>query len=231
MKNILSLTILLCLGCATAAADSSEVLTAEKAGTPNSTLLANPGEVLADAVIKASGGDHWPQLKTLDFTFNVAHDEKQLSTVKHHWDLEAKTDTVEWNGKNVTVKLDEKNDAGDAKAAYQRWVNDSYWLLAPLKLRDSGTHIADKGEQQVEGKTYRMLEMTFDHVGLTPGDKYHFYIDPATNLVRRWDYMPTPEKTVSGTWEKYEDFGGLKLATEHEFGGKRIYFTGVAVKN
>jgi hypothetical protein len=35
---------------------------------------------------------------------------------------------------------------------------------------------------------------------------------------------------MHGTWEKYERFGGLKLATEHNFGGKMIRFANVAVK-
>ena len=34
---------------------------------------------------------------------------------------------------------------------------------------------------------------------------------------------------VSGTWDDYKDFGGLKLATSHQFGDKRIFFTDVQV--
>src|SRR5437879_279123 len=84
---------------------------------------------LADAVIKASGGDVWPRVKAIDFTFNVAQGEKQLMSAQHNWDVQAQTDTVTWNGKTVTVNLREPDSDADAKAAFQRWTNDSYWLL------------------------------------------------------------------------------------------------------
>lgn len=190
-------------------------------------------EQLADAVVRASGGEVWPRVKTLDFTFNVEENGKVTFSATHHWDVAAGTDAVSWGGKTAVADLKTGAatgaEAGDAQAAYKRWVNDSYWLLAPLKLRDPGTQLADKGERQIEGKTYRVLELSFQNVGLTPGDKYNFYIDPGTHLVARWDYMPAPGKMVSGTWEDYRDFSGLKLAISHRFGGKRIFFTGIKV--
>jgi hypothetical protein len=200
-------------------------------------------EQLAAAVVKASGGDAWPRVKTLDFTFNVEQNGKLLVSAKHHWDIAAGRDTVEWDGSKVTADVsgsfavnvnavpDNVEEAMQKqKEAHKRWTNDSYWLLAPLKLRDRGTHLADKGGQTIEGKTYHVLELSFDAVGLTSKDKYNLYIDPETNLLAHWEYMPSLDKTVSGTWENYQDFGGLKLATEHKFGDKRIYFTEIRVE-
>ena len=90
---------------------------------------------LAHEVMKASGGDKWAKVKRIGFTFNVIDkDGKPAMGAKHDWDLRAGTDTVTWKDKTVTVKLMDKNDEGDAKAAYQRWVNDTYWLMMPLKL-------------------------------------------------------------------------------------------------
>ena len=216
--------------------------TTKTAREPKADLVADSAGVLADAVVKASGGDNWTRVKTLDFTFNVEQNGKLLMSAKHHWDVAAGRDTVEWGGKKAEVdvtgsfaiNLSEKVDDADTKLrdqqeAHKRWTNDSYWLLAPLKLRDSGVHLADKGEQQVEGKTYRVIELSFGAVGLTPKDKYNLYIDPETSLVVRWDYMPSPDKKMSGTWENYQDFNGLKLATEHRMDDKRIYFTDVRV--
>jgi hypothetical protein len=48
--------------------------------------------------------------------------------------------------------------------------------------------------------------------------------------VRRWDYMPSADKKISGTWDEYKEFGGLKLATDHQFGDKRIYFTEIKIE-
>ena len=121
------------------------------------------------------------------------------------------------------------NTDGDSRAAYGRWVNDSYWLLAPLKLLDRGTNLSYEGDGSIDGKKCEMLRLSFGKVGLTPKDNYLFYIDSETKMPVHWDYMPAPQKKVSGTWEKFQDFGGLKLATDHQFGDKRIYFTGVSV--
>lgn len=194
-----------------------------------SAALADEATALADAVVAAAGGDHWPQVKTLDFTFNVAQGDKVLLSAAHHWDVWKNTDAVTWKGKSATVNLNEKNDAGDAKEAYARWVNDSYWLLAPLKLRDRGTTLTAQDEQTVEGEKLLGLQVAFEKIGLTPGDHYNFYIDPKTHLVRRWDYMPSSAKKIPATWENYQNFGGLQLATEHKMGDKRIYFTDVKV--
>ena len=184
---------------------------------------------LADAVVAASGGEAWAKIKTIDFTFNVEGNGRLAFSAKHHWDRVAETDAVSWGGKTAVADLKTMTGEGDAKEAYKRWVNDAYWLLAPLKLRDPGTHLADKGEQRVDEKTLHVLELSFGKVGLTSGDKYNFYIDPETRLVARWDYMPAPGKKTSGTWENYQDFGGVKLATEHRFGDKRIFFTDISV--
>jgi len=186
---------------------------------------------LAKEVVKASGGDNWSKVKRIQFTFNVVDkDGKPAMAAKHDWDLRAGTDTVTWKDKTVTVKLADKNDDGDAKAGYQRWVNDTYWLMMPMKLLDGGVKLAHGGTQDVEGKKYEVLNMSFDSVGLTPGDKYTLYVDPQEKLVRRWDYMPSAEKKTSGTWDGYEQFGPLKLATKHQFGERQINMSDVKVE-
>ena len=73
------------------------------------------------------------------------------------------------------------------------------------------------------------IAATFEQVGLTPGDQYQLYIDPQSKLVRRWDYMPSPDKNTTGTWDEYKPFGPLTLSTEHRMGNRRIFFTDVAV--
>jgi hypothetical protein len=184
---------------------------------------------LADAVVKASGGEHWPSVKRLQFTFQVEQPGKAepLVVAKHDWDVSGNKDTVQWAGKTVTVDLMAPNAEGDAKAAFQRWTNDSYWLLAPLKLRDQGVNLAYGGPQPLDGKTVETLNVSFGKVGLTSGDHYTFYIDPATSLPVAWDYMPAPGKKVHGTWTDYQETGGLKLSADHQFGDKRIRFLDV----
>lgn len=179
---------------------------------------------------KASGGEQWGNVKALRFTFVVEQDGNQLASAEHQWDVAAGTDRVKWKGKDVTVNLAAPAQDEDGKAAYARWVNDSYWLLAPLKVLDPGVNRAFEGQKESDGAMCDALKLSFGTVGLTPGDQYMMYIDPQTKLLRAWDYMPKPDAMMHGTWEKYQTFGGLKLATEHNFGGKVIRFADVAVE-
>jgi hypothetical protein len=184
---------------------------------------------LAGAVWKASGGESWPQVKTIDFTFVVEKEGKTVASAEHHWDVAAQTDHVKWKDKDVTVSLADPGTSEDAKAAYARWVNDSYWLLAPLKLKDKGLSLKAEGTKEIDGAPREVLTLSFGKVGLTPSDQYHLYIDPETKLVTSWDYMPEPGKSMHATWSDYQKSGGLNLATDHMMEGTRIRFLNVKV--
>src|SRR4051794_38235045 len=108
-------------------------------------------------VWKASGGENWPKVKKIRFTFVVEADGKQVASAKHIWDVAAGTDEVEWKDKHATADLKNPPQDGDAKAAYGRWVNDSYWLLAPLKLRDPGVNVASEGTKELNGNNCEVL--------------------------------------------------------------------------
>ena len=124
-----------------------------------------------------------------------------MVSAEHHWDVAAQTDHVKWKGKDVTVNLADPAADEDGKAAYARWVNDSYWLIAPLKLKDRGVHVAQEASKTMDGAECEVLRLSFGQVGLTPNDQYRLYINPATKLVASWDYMPEPGKSMHGTWD------------------------------
>ena len=73
--------------------------------------------------------------------------------------------------------------------AYGRFINDSYWLLMPLKMQDPGVNLDYDGEATRDGETYDVIKLTFDHVGLTPGDTYWVFVNRKTHLVDRWEYI------------------------------------------
>jgi hypothetical protein len=178
---------------------------------------------LAQAVWQASGGENWPKVQAIDFTFAVEKGGKTAFSAEHHWDVVAQTDHVKWKDKDVTVSLVDPASDENAKAAYARWVNDSYWLLAPLKVKDRGVNLADEGMKEMDGAQRQVLRLSFGQVGLTPNDQYKLYIDPATKLVTSWDYIEKPGESTHSTWEGYQESGGLKLATDHKMdGGVRI---------
>ena len=188
----------------------------------------NPPALAMD-VWKASGGENWSKVKEIRFTFEVEADGKTVASAKHNWNVRAGTDEVTWKDKHAVVDLKSPPQDGDGKAAYARWVNDSYWLLAPLKLRDPGITSKAEGTKEINGGSCDTLRLSFGQVGLTPTDQYVLYVDPQTKLLRAWDYTPKEGAGMQATWEKYEKFGGLNLSTEHHFNGKTIKFTGVEV--
>jgi hypothetical protein len=199
------------------------------AETPSGTEPA-----LATDLWKASGGENWSNVKEIDFTFAVEQEGKTLFAAEHAWKIAEGTDTVKWKDKqgqdhNVTVNLTAPPADGEAKDAYARWVNDSYWLLAPLKIRDQGVKVEAGGPKDLNGTSVETIQLSFDKVGLTPTDRYVFYIDPQTKLPRAWDYIPSTGTGMQATWEKFQNFGGLNLATEHNFNGKTIRLADIKV--
>jgi hypothetical protein len=189
---------------------------------------------LATELWKASGGENWGKVKEIHFTFAVEQEGNRLFTAQHAWNVAAGTDRVKWKDKqgadhDVTVKLADAPKEGEAKDAYARWVNDSYWLLAPLKIRDPGVRVEATGPKDLNGTSLETLQLSFENVGLTPTDRYVFYIDPQTKLPRAWNYIPQTGEELQATWEKFQNFGGLNLATEHNFKGKAIKLVDVKV--
>ncbi len=189
---------------------------------------------LATDLWKASGGDNWSKIKEIDFNFVVEQDGKQLFIAQHRWNLAAGTDTVQWKDKlgkehDVMANLTNPAKEGEEKDAFARWVNDSYWLLAPLKIRDQGVKVEAGGPKDLNGASVETIKLSFENVGLTPTDRYVLYIDPQTKLPKAWDYIPQSGNGMQATWEKFQNFGGLNLATEHNFNGKSIKLTDIKV--
>jgi hypothetical protein len=206
--------------------------TTRPAAEPAPPSRLSEADALAAAVAEASGAAVWPKVSRLRFTFNVESEGKLAMSADHDWDVRANKATVTWKGKSVTIDLADPGDSDDAKTAFQRWTNDTYWILMPLKLFDAGVVRTLQPDQQHDGRTYRVLRLSFQGVGLTPGDQYDLLIDPETHLVRHWDYMPNPERKARFSWDNYQPYGGLKLAVEHKSadGKRRIYFTNVQVE-
>ena len=191
---------------------------------PNLQAQPKSADELADAVMKANGSDQWPKVKIIRWTFGGKN--------KHVWNLKENTDTVTIGDKTQTIRIDQKPTNDDDKKLFGRWTNDSYWLIAPLKIKDPGVMLSTTADEKIEGKDYHVLHLKFQDVGMTPGDQYNMYIDPKTMLVSYWDYIPSASKKTRWSWEGYKDFNGLKIATEHKFAGsdRKLEMTDVAVE-
>ena len=119
--------------------------------------------------------------------------------------------------------------AAKLRRGYEAWVNDSYWLVMPYKLKDSGVTSKYKGRgKTTEGIEADILDLTFKEVGVTPQNRYEVHVDAQEHLVRQWSFYReasdvAPAFTLS--WNNWQPYGNIWLADD--FGRSR--HTDVAV--
>ena len=203
---------------------------------------------LADEVMVALGGkDAWNATHYLRFDFAVEHGGRTIVNRAHTWDkwtgryrLEAKTKSgdpyvalLNVNTKEGTVFLKgRKLEGPEARKyldeAYGIWVNDTYWLIMPYKMRDPGVILRMDGEAKEGGATYDRVSLTFEGVGLTPKDHYTAFINRSTHLMDRWEFVLQGEKPppVPFDWRNWRRYGKVMLSNEKVSprDGTRIYF-------
>jgi hypothetical protein len=99
---------------------------------------------------------------------------------------------------------------------YEIWVNDSYWVFMPYKLKDSGVTLRSLGDgSMTDGRPADVLELTFHDVGVTPENKYHVYVARDSGLVEQWDYFDkaadeAPRFQVP--WHGWQRYDGILLS-------------------
>jgi len=204
---------------------------------PTSQALAgDKAHQLAEKTVEAMGGaEAWDAVRFVRFSF--------AGFRTHHWDklegrhrLEGKT--REGDAYVVLLDLDTKNGhawlngeklEGEPAAkwlenAWSAWINDTYWLVMPFKLFDPGVSLAYEGKETLDGNSYEKVRMTFDSVGLTPGDTYWVYFDPKSGLVSRWAYVlegwEEGREATAWTWGDWNKHGGVLLASERKMVGE-----------
>ena len=180
---------------------------------PTTPTAQQRADQLARSVGQASGGANWPRIHTVAFN------------------ARANTDTVSSTDKpavTVSTTAPDKDNPAELDA-FKAWTNDTYWLIAPMKFFDPGVTREHLGEREVAGKTYQVLGLSFQNVGMTPGDRYNVYVDPLTSLIAFWDYMPNAETSMRASWERYQHPAGLKLSTYHQMGPRTISIENLSI--
>lgn len=181
---------------------------------------------IADQVMERLGGRHnWDQTHYLTWRFFG----KRL----HVWDKW--TGNIRFEEGGLVVLMNINSGKGRAwqegqevaepdtlkdrlKHAYEAWINDSYWLVMPYKLKDSGVTLKYKGEGQTEeGEAAQVLVLTFKNVGVTPQNKYEVWVDQ-DHLVTQWAFYADAadaEPKFTGAWANWQPFGHILLADDH----------------
>ena len=99
--------------------------------------------------------------------------------------------------------------------AKSMWINDSYWLVMPFKLKDSGVTLKYEGEEISDTLQADILELTFTEVGKTPENKYWVYVDKKDRLVNQWAFFTTANDTIPRfvlPWKDYKNHGSILLS-------------------
>jgi hypothetical protein len=182
------------------------------ASGPASRPATAPETTPADALgrrLAAAVGDPYAASE-IRFDFVVLQGGQEKLRRRHVW--RPKDGTAEVRVGELVMRVDDlanhqppADPKGLEARAYAAWVNDVFWLLAPAKVMDPGVRRA----VEADGR----LTITFEGVGLTPGDQYTFTADPKTGQVSRWDFVLQDGTVGAYRWEDHQRFGPLTLST------------------
>lgn len=180
---------------------------------------------LADSIMHAMGGrENWDKTRFISWTFFGRRDlvwDKYTGRVRIDSKPDSTTYLVNVNtgeGK-VKIKGTEITEPDSVKKLLKKatsiWINDSYWLVMPFKLKDSGVTIKYMGGDTLKGQRFNTLILTFKEVGDTPQNKYKLYVDIKDKLVRYWCYYSqAAQDTANFTrpWDNYQRYGSILLS-------------------
>jgi len=218
--------------------------------------LETKADSVAYRLLEAHGADALASARYLRFNFGVETPDGAQTIASHFWDRTTGDYRVEWSSgpDSSYVALVNMRDVTDGAAAgtvylngsalrgaaaeqarqtaYQRFINDTYWLLAPLKTFDPGvnrSYAADSSTAE-----HDVIRLTFGEVGLTPGDRYWLYVSKETGRLEKWAFhlqgMPEEAPAQPFNWTSYEPLqapdGPVRLASRKEaVGGEQALLT------
>lgn len=127
-------------------------------------------------------------------------------------------------------RVGDEEESDMLESAYRRFINDTYWLLMPVKLFDEGVHRSYLPDSSA-GDT-DVLHLSFGEVGLTPGDQYWVYADKETGRVRQWAYRlqrhPPDHVPQPISWSDHKTFdmpSGALVVSERKHSDSFVLYT------
>lgn len=190
---------------------------------------------VAAAMHEAMGGlDNWNNTRYVQFKFQVGQAGEWRTSRSHLWDKwegRYRFESTNEEGVQSVVLFNTNTKEGKAYAdgeelsgedaqkpiesAYSAYINDTYWLAMPWKWLDRGVTLKHLGEENQGGVPCDVIELSFERVGLTPGDVYRAFVAQDSNLMVHWEY--TLQSGNEGSWDwEYTTTNGLKLAGTHK---------------
>ncbi len=215
--------------CSTPAPKEAKESQPENPSSPGFNANSDPKAIaIADEVMKAMGGrKNWDDTRYLFWNFFGARTllwDKQTGDVRI--EIPSQEMKILVNEKTLEGKLwtaGEEITQPDSVAKYLErgkriWINDSYWLVMPFKLKDSGVTLSYVGKDTTQtGEASEVVRMTFDAVGVTPQNAYNVWVSESDNLVKQWAWYLNASDTVARftrPWDNYQQMGKIKLSDE-----------------
>lgn len=182
---------------------------------------------IADEVMRAMGGrGQWDAVRYLRWTFfsrrALLWDKRKQIVRIDYYDTPQRKIMVNVKDKTGRVWLNgaEQTQPDTLKKyleqGYKDWVNDSYWLLMPFKLKDAGVTLKYLGEQQNSiGAKCDKLQISMKNMPLATQHKYWIWVSPSSHLVTEWAYFAqlsdeTPQ--FRNAWADYRALGKIMLS-------------------
>ncbi len=180
--------------------------------------------LLADQVMNNMGGRaSWDNTRFISWNFFGRRHlfwDKQESIVRI--DLEEKVIVVDMDDmsgsvwENGTLIQDQDTVEKYLKKGKDIWINDSYWLFMPFKLKDSGVTLSYITEDSTQaGEPASIVRLTFNEVGNTPNNAYEIWVTDDPRLVKQWAWYKNEEDKEPVfilPWDDYKQYGDILLS-------------------
>jgi plasmid maintenance system killer protein len=190
------------------------------------------GIQLADSIMAAMGGrENWDKARFISWNFFGRRDlvwDKQTGRVRIESPADSSVYLVNINTGKGRVKFRgvELTEADTLKKMLNRaksiWINDSYWLTMPFKLKDSGVTLKYLGEDTLKNDRYNILQLTFANVGVTPENKYKLYVGIKDKMIKHWAFFNDAKKDTANfirPWDNYQKYGNVMLSADRSDNG------------
>jgi len=181
---------------------------------------------IADEVMEAMGGRAaWDKTDRLFWNFfggRTLDWNKADNTVKIHLLKDSTIIDLDMNNSTGSVVIKGKPLVGKdtidtyLDRAKKIWINDSYWLVMPFKMKDSGVTLKYVSrDTTASGLMGDKLSLTFDGVGVTPQNKYEIIVTDENRLVEEWRFYTNATDSIprfATPWAEYKKYGDILLS-------------------
>jgi len=173
-------------------------------------------EYLADKMLEVLGQNQWNTISAVKWSYPRGHHylwDKANHLVQVKWDeYRVILNTQTRKGEVYFNEKLEKSNTEALETAFSYFANDSFWLIAPFKVRDPGTI-----RKVVDHETGDALLVEYTSGGVTPGDKYLWILDEK-GMPLAWKFWVSllPVGGIEYSWEGWENFNGAYISTLHK---------------